>query len=104
MPSFICSNAAFYKFVLESSYPNQFALRKKAPEGIQFDYTLYAMVIDVALCFGIMLASSLSNAMFKTTCSPGVLVVDKDGEFYVMVATHALRMMDWYIIPTPLEF
>lgn len=96
LPSFICSNAAFYKFASEIAYPDPSVLREKAPQGTEFDNSLYVTSLNALLRPGIILGSSAvrgvgdSKLCYKQTSS-GILVKDQQGSLFITVASHGFE-------------
>jgi hypothetical protein len=96
LPSFICSNAAFYKFATDIDYPGPSALRQKAPQGTEYDDSIYVMSSDALLRPGIMLASSTvrgvgDNELCYKQTSSGILVKDQQGSLFITVASHGFE-------------
>jgi hypothetical protein len=98
LPSWIAHQVCFYKFQSEDPDSDPSALRSKAPQGVQYDDTLYAMTPDALLRPGIMVSSSIrlvtrdgkTEETFQTTTS-GILVVDRSGQPFITVPTHVFE-------------
>jgi len=108
VPSLIASHRAYFKFASEVPDPDPSALRSKIPEGVEYDDTLYATSPNALLRPGIMLSSSIktvtrdekSERLFKTTTS-GMLVADRQGEIYIIVASHGFEEDGLVYHPNP---
>lgn len=90
LPHRIASSPAFYRTISENPDPDPVALRSKAPQGVEYDDTVYTITPNALLRPGIMLSSSISEGSFKSTTS-GILVVDHNGQLYITVATHGFE-------------
>lgn len=106
LPCMIAGHLAYYKFGADVVFPDSAALRKKAPQGVEYDDTLYATSPNSLLRPGIMLSSSIihdeTGDSFKTTTS-GLLVADQHSEFYITVATHGFEADGLVYHPNPHE-
>jgi hypothetical protein len=110
LPSVIAHQVCFYKFQSEDPYPDPSALRLKAPQGVEYDDTLYAATPSALLRPGIMVSSSIRLATkdgkteetFMTTTS-GILVVDRHGQPFITVATHGFEDDGLVYHPNPVK-
>lgn len=110
VPRVLAGQACCYKFQSEVNDPDPATLRAKVPRGVDFDDTNYATDTDALLRPGIMVTSSAMTAivdgvlvdMYKKTTS-GILVVDKDGEPFITVATHGFEADGLVYHPNPIS-
>ena len=109
VPRVLAGQACCYRFESEILDSDQAALRAKVPVGVDFDDTDYATTLDALLRPGIMVTSSVWTAidnrksvdMYKKTTS-GILVVNKDGEPFITVATHGFEADGLVYHPNPI--
>ena len=101
VPCRIASSPAFYRTISENPDPDPAAaLRSKAPPGVEYDDTVYTTTPNALLRPGIMLSSSVSEEGFKTSTS-GILVVDRNGQLFITVATHGFEADGVVYHPNP---
>lgn len=109
VPRVLAGQACCYRFESEILDSDQAALRAKVPKGFDFDDTNYVTTPDALLRPGIMVTSSVWTAidneqsvdMYKKTTS-GILVVNKDGEPFITVATHGFEADGLVYHPNPI--
>jgi len=110
VPKVLAGQACCYRFKSKISNSDHAALRAKVPRGVDFDDTDYVTAPDALLRPGIMVCSSVSTTtdngqlidMYKKTTS-GILVVNKDGETFITVATHGFEADGLVYHPNPIR-
>ncbi|KAI4120471.1 MAG: hypothetical protein LQ338_006994 [Usnochroma carphineum] len=88
----------FYRVESELPAIDQAALRRKPPQGIEYDDTNYGVDENALLRPGIMLSSSYfpvtengqARSRYNTTSS-GILVADQYGQIFITVAAHGFQ-------------
>jgi hypothetical protein len=108
VPRALGGQACLYEFKSEVLDPDPSALRVRVPQGADFDDLTYITTPDALLRPGIMVTSSLRTItengemidVYKKTTS-GILVVNKDGDPFITVATHGFEADGLVYHPNP---
>ena len=98
VPRRIAGSPVYFKSVAEIPEPDPTALRRKAPQGLDYDDTDYLSGSNTLLRPGIVLASSLikgdddglTKDEWKSTTS-GIMVANDNGEHFITITTNGFE-------------